>query len=48
MWGVLVPTLGEPLSMVLRTVESIFAQDWPANRLVVIVSDDLGVSRTGA
>ncbi|MEZ4532626.1 MAG: glycosyltransferase [Thermomicrobiales bacterium] len=40
--GVLVPTLGEPLSMVLRTVESIFAQDWPANRLVVIVSDDLG------
>ncbi len=40
--GVLVPTLGEPVSMVVRTVESIFMQAWPANRLVVIVSDDLG------
>lgn len=40
--GVLVPTLGEPPSMVVRTVESIFDQAWPADRLVVIVSDDLG------
>jgi cellulose synthase (UDP-forming) len=41
--GVLVPTLGEPVPMVLRTVESIFSQAWPANRLVVIVSDDRGL-----
>jgi cellulose synthase (UDP-forming) len=41
--GVLVPTLGEPVSMVTRTVESIFQQSWPADRLVVIVSDDKGL-----
>lgn len=40
--GVLVPTLGEPVLMVNRTVESIFAQAWPQDRLIVIVSDDLG------
>jgi cellulose synthase (UDP-forming) len=40
--GVLVPTMGEPVPMVMRTVESIFAQAWPENRLVVIVSDDGG------
>ncbi len=42
--GVLVPTLGEPVSMVIRTVESIFSQSWPQNRLIVIVSDDAGSS----
>jgi cellulose synthase (UDP-forming) len=38
--GVIVPTCGEPVSMVLRTLLSVFDQDWPADRLVVIVSDD--------
>jgi cellulose synthase (UDP-forming) len=40
--GILVPTLGEPVAMVSRTVESIFKQDWPQDRLIVIVSDDAG------
>jgi cellulose synthase (UDP-forming) len=38
--GVIVPTCGEPVPMVLRTVVSVFEQDWPADRLVVVVSDD--------
>ena len=38
--GVIVPTYGEPLHMVVNTVRSIFDQDWPADRLRVIVSDD--------
>jgi cellulose synthase (UDP-forming) len=38
--GVIVPTCGEPVPMVLRTVASLFEQDWPAERMVVLVSDD--------
>jgi cellulose synthase (UDP-forming) len=38
--GVLIPTLGEPVRMLARTAESIMAQDWPHERLVVIISDD--------
>lgn len=38
--GVLIPTLGEPLWMVARTVESVLGQNWPHEKLVVIVSDD--------
>ncbi len=38
--GVIVPTYGEPLHMVVNTVRSILEQDWPTNRLRVIVSDD--------
>jgi cellulose synthase (UDP-forming) len=40
MVGVIIPTCGEPVPMVLRTVISVFEQDWPENRLVVVVSDD--------
>jgi len=38
--GVIVPCYAEPLHMVLNTVRSIFDQDWPSDRLRVVVSDD--------
>lgn len=38
--GVIIPTCGEPIPMVLRTIISVFEQDWPTDRLVVVVSDD--------
>ena len=38
--AVLIPTLGEPVPMVLRTVLSVLEQDYPAERMVVVVSDD--------
>ncbi|MEL6892861.1 MAG: glycosyltransferase family 39 protein, partial [Actinomycetota bacterium] len=38
--GVIVPTYSEPLYMVLNTVRSVFDQDWPADKLRVVVSDD--------
>lgn len=40
MVAVLIPTYGEPVPMVLRTVLSVLAQDYPADRRVVVVSDD--------
>jgi cellulose synthase (UDP-forming) len=40
MVGVIIPTCGEPVPMALRTVSSVLEQDWPKNRLVVVVSDD--------
>jgi cellulose synthase (UDP-forming) len=38
--AVIVPTCGEAVPMVMRTLHSIFEQDWPLERLTVIVSDD--------
>jgi cellulose synthase (UDP-forming) len=38
--AVIVPTCNEPVPIVLRTIESVLQQDWPANRLVLVVSDD--------
>lgn len=38
--GVIVPVCGEPLPLVLRTILSVLEQDWPLDRLVVVVSDD--------
>jgi cellulose synthase (UDP-forming) len=38
--AVLIPTMGEPIRMVVRTVESVLAQDWPHDRLVLVISDD--------
>jgi hypothetical protein len=38
--GVIVPTCREPVPMILRTLESIFEQDWLEDRLVVVLSDD--------
>ncbi len=38
--AVIIPTCKEPVGMILRTIESILAQDWPADRLTIVVSDD--------
>lgn len=38
--GVIIPTCGEPTGMILRTVESVLDQDWPAHRMAIVVSDD--------
>lgn len=38
--AVIIPTCGEPLPMILRTVQSVFEQDYPHARIVVVVSDD--------
>jgi cellulose synthase (UDP-forming) len=38
--AVIVPTCGEPVVMIYRTLMSIIAQDWPPERLILIVSDD--------
>lgn len=38
--GVIVPTCGEPVSMILRTILSVLEQDWPPDQLVIVVSDD--------
>jgi cellulose synthase (UDP-forming) len=38
--AVIIPTCGEAVPMVLRTVVSVLGQDWPAQRLTVVVSDD--------
>ena len=38
--GVIIPTCGEPVPMILRTIASVFEHDWPVERLTVVVSDD--------
>lgn len=38
--AVIVPTLGEPLELLERTVRSVLEQDWPTDRLWILVSDD--------
>jgi cellulose synthase (UDP-forming) len=38
--AVIIPTWGEPIPMVLRTVLSVLEQDYPGDRMHVIVSDD--------
>ena len=38
--GVIVPTCGEPVPMILRTIVSVLEQDWPEERLAIVVSDD--------
>jgi cellulose synthase (UDP-forming) len=38
--AVIVPTLGEPLELLERTVRSVLDQDWPQEHLWVLVSDD--------
>ncbi len=38
--AVIVPTCGEPVPMILRTIASVREQDWPADRLTIVVSDD--------
>jgi len=46
-----VPTAGEPLDQLRRTVLSVLRQDWPPERLVLVISDDAWsdeVARLGA
>jgi cellulose synthase (UDP-forming) len=38
--GIIIPCCGEPVAMVLRTIVSVLEQDWPAERMVIVVSDD--------
>ncbi|HUQ85305.1 MAG TPA: glycosyltransferase family 2 protein [Candidatus Limnocylindrales bacterium] len=38
--AVLIPTYGEPVDMVIRTIESVIDQDWPHDKLVIAVGDD--------
>jgi cellulose synthase (UDP-forming) len=38
--GIIIPCCGEPVGMVLRTVASVLEQDWPRERMVIVVSDD--------
>ena len=38
--GVIVPTVDEPVDMVAATIRSIIDQDWPTDRLRIVVSDD--------
>ncbi len=38
--GVIVPTCGEPVPMILRTLVSVLEQDWPVESLAIVVSDD--------
>ena len=38
--AVIITACGEPVSMILRTVVSVLDQDWPLDRLLVVVSDD--------
>lgn len=38
--AVIIPTWGEPVPMVLRTVLSVLEQDYPVDRMHVVVSDD--------
>jgi cellulose synthase (UDP-forming) len=38
--AVIVTACAEPVPMILRTISSVLDQDWPRDRLVLIVSDD--------
>jgi cellulose synthase (UDP-forming) len=38
--AIIIPCCGEPVAMVLRTVASVLEQDWPRERMAIVVSDD--------
>ena len=38
--GTVIPCCGEPVPMVLRTIASVLDQDWPHDRMVIVISDD--------
>ena len=38
--AVLIPTCGEPITMLIATIRSIVEQDWPRGKLVIVVGDD--------
>ena len=40
MVGIIIPCCGEPVPMVLRTITSVMEQDWPRDRMLIVISDD--------
>jgi cellulose synthase (UDP-forming) len=46
--AVIIPTLGEPLALLEGTVRSVLEQDWPTNKLWLLVSDDAHDGRVRA
>ncbi len=38
--GVIIPTLGEPVEMVMNTARSVLEQNWNPKKLIVVISDD--------
>jgi cellulose synthase (UDP-forming) len=38
--AILIPTCGEPVGMVQKTIESVLHQNWPQEALLIIVGDD--------
>ena len=38
--GIIIPCCGEPVGMILRTITSVLEQDWPRERMLIVVSDD--------
>jgi cellulose synthase (UDP-forming) len=38
--GIIIPCCGEPVPMVLRTLTSVLEQDWPREKMVIVISDD--------
>jgi cellulose synthase (UDP-forming) len=38
--GIIIPCCGEPVAMVLRTITSVLEQDWPREKMAIVVSDD--------
>jgi cellulose synthase (UDP-forming) len=38
--GIIIPCCGEPVAMVLRTITSVLEQDWPREKMVIVISDD--------
>ncbi len=38
--AIIIPTLGEPIEMIARTVQSVLDQNWPKEKIVIIISDD--------
>jgi len=38
--AILIPTYNESIDIVLKTLESVVGQNWPKNKMVIVVSDD--------
>jgi cellulose synthase (UDP-forming) len=38
--GIIIPCCGEPVPMVLRTIKSVLEQNWPRERMLIVISDD--------
>ena len=38
--GIVIPCCGEPVPMILRTIASVLDQDWPRERMLIVISDD--------